>query len=94
MLNFIEIVGAVFFEIWTKNIKNAPKMGVFPHFCDPPRFFFKNRALSLLYPYGALTLCKKLEKNNEQSLRYLKIDGRTETYTDTVWAITWQILMY
>ena len=44
-------------EIWTKNIKNAPKMGVFPHLW-PPRFFLKNRALSLLYPYGALTSCK------------------------------------
>ena len=28
----------------------------------------------LLYPYGALTSCKNLEKNNEQSPRYLKTD--------------------
>ena len=58
------------------NITNAPKMGFSP-ICDPPRFFFRNRALSLLYPYGTLTSCKKLGKSNEQSLRYLKTDGRT-----------------
>ena len=50
----------------------------FSPICDPPRFFFKNRALSLLYPYGALTSCKKVEKNNERYLRYLKTDhGQT-----------------
>ena len=48
----------------------------------PQDFFFKIRALSLLYPYGTLTSCKKLEKTNEWSLRYLKtdhgrMDGRT-----------------
>ena len=64
-----------------KKHQNAPKMGVYP-ICDPPRFFFKNRALSLLYPYGALTSCKKLEKTNERSLRYLKTDTRTDTRTD------------
>ena len=26
--------------------------------CDPIMIFFKNLALSLLYPYGALTSCK------------------------------------
>ena len=41
------------------------KMG-FSHICDPPRFFFKNRALSLSYPYGALTAGKKLEKSLER----------------------------
>ena len=61
-----------------KNIKNTPKVGFFP-ICDSRRFFFKNRALSLLYPYGTLTSCKKLEKTNERSLRYLKTDhGRTD----------------
>ena len=56
-----------------KNIKNVLKMGFSP-FVTP-----KNRALSLLYPYGAKTSCKKLEKTNELSLRYLKTptDGRT-----------------
>ena len=58
-----------------KNIKNqnAPKMGCSLIY-NPPRFFFKNRAMFLLYPYGDLTECKKLEKTNEQSLRYLKTD--------------------
>ena len=50
----------------------------FPPFVTP-KIFFKNRALSLLYPYGALTSYKKLEKTNEQSLRYSKSDyGRTD----------------
>ena len=48
-------------------------MEFFP-ICDPPSFFFKNRALLLLCPYGALTSCKILEKTNEQSLKY---DGWT-----------------
>jgi len=51
-----------------------PQKWGFSPICDPPRFFFKNRALSLLYPYGALTSCKKLEKSLERSLRYLKTD--------------------
>ena len=59
-----------------------PQKWGFSPICDPPRFFFKNRALSLLYPYGALTSCKKLEKTNERSLRYLKTDGRTNGRTD------------
>ena len=50
-------------------------------FCDPSRFFFKNRALSLLYPYDALTKCKNLEKTNEWSLRYLMMDTRTDGHT-------------
>ena len=61
-----------------KNIKNVPKKG-FPPICDP-KIFFKNWALSLLYPYGALTSCKKLEKNNERSLEIFK-DGRTNGRT-------------
>ena len=54
----------------------------FPPISDPPQyFFFKNRALSLLYPYGALTSWKKLENTNEQSLRYSKTDTRTDGHT-------------
>ena len=79
--NFVNIVGAVF-EIWTKNINNGPKIVVFNHLW-PPRISFKNQALSLLYPYGALTSCKKLEKSKKQSLRYLKTDhGLTHQRTD------------
>ena len=58
-----------------------PQNWGFSPICDPPRFFFKNRALSLLYPYGALTSCKKLEKTNEQFPRYLKTDRRTDQQT-------------
>ena len=43
-----------------------------------PQDFFKNRALSLLYPYIVLTSCKKLEKTNRQSLRYLEPEQRTD----------------
>ena len=32
----------------------------------------------MLYPYGALTSCKKLEKTNEWSLRYLETEGPTD----------------
>ena len=39
------------------------------------KILFKSRALSLLYPCGALTSCKVPEKTIEQSLRYLKTDG-------------------
>ena len=45
--------------------------------CDPQIFFSKIGLLSLLYTNGALTLCKKLEKTNEPSLRYLKTDQQT-----------------
>ena len=56
----------------------CPQNGVFPPFVTPQDFLFKNRALSFLYPYGAQTSCKKLEKTNEQSLRYSKTDTRTD----------------
>ena len=56
-----------------------PQKWDFSPICDAPRFFFKNRALSLLYPYGTLTSCKELEKTNERSPRYLKADHRQTT---------------
>ena len=49
-------------------------MGVFPKFLIK---FLENSGSVTLYPYGTLTSCKKLEKTNEQSLRYLKTDQRT-----------------
>ena len=58
-----------------KTSKMPQKWGT-PTFVTP-KIFFKNRALSLLYPYGSLTSCKKLEKTNEQSLSYLKTDTHT-----------------
>ena len=42
--------------------------------------FFKNRALSLLYTYDALTSCQKLETNG-WSLRYGQIDRPTDQQT-------------
>ena len=60
-----------------KKHQKCPQNGVFPPFVTPQDFFFKNRALSLLYPYGALTSCTNLKKTNGQSLRYLKIEQRT-----------------
>ena len=38
---------------------------VFSPICDPKRFFFKNRDLSLLYTYGSLASCIKLEKTTD-----------------------------
>ena len=67
-----------FLRYGQKTSKMPQKWGFSPIY-DPPRFFFKNRALSLLYPYGALTSCKKLEKSLERSLRYLKTDTHTRT---------------
>ena len=40
-----------------KTSKIPPKWGFSP-ICDPQDFFFKNQALSLLYHYGVLTICK------------------------------------
>ena len=46
---------------------------------------FINLALSLVYPYGALTSRKKLEKTNERSPRYLKTDyGPTDQRTRAI----------
>ena len=64
-----------------KKHQKYPQNGGFPPFVTP-KIFSKNRALSLLYPYGALTSCKKLEKTNERSLRYLKTNRPTDKPTD------------
>ena len=44
-----------------KKHQKCPQNGVFPQSLTP-KILFKNPDLSLLYPYGALTSCKKLEK--------------------------------
>ena len=64
-----------------KKHQKCPQNGFFSHLW-PPKIFFKNRALSLLYPCGALTSCKKSEKSLELSLRYLKTDRPTDQRTD------------
>ena len=81
-----------------KKHQKYPKNVFFPHLW-PPRFLFKNRALSLSYPYGALTSCKKLEKTNERSLRYSKTVKRARVITsdqsgsercvDGLWNVSW-----
>ena len=67
-----------------KNHQKCPHKWDFPPICDPPIFFFKNRALSLLYPYGAKTSCKKLERFSEQFPRYLKTNGGTNGPTRAI----------
>ena len=57
-----------------KKHQKCPQNGFFPLFATLQDFFFKNRALSLLYPYSALASCKKLEKTNDRSLRYSQTD--------------------
>ena len=57
--------------------KMPPKWGFSP-ICDPYDFL-KNRALSLLHPYNALTSYKKVEKNNGLSLRYLRRTDNGQT---------------
>ena len=56
-----------------KKHQKCLKNGCFPPFATPKIFFFKNRALSLFYLYGALTSCKKLEKTRK----------KTDTWTHT-----------
>ena len=55
----------------------------FPPFVTP-QSFFKNLALSLSYPYDALTSFKELEKTNKRSPRYLKTNTRTHTWTRAI----------
>ena len=64
-----------------QNTSKIAQKWCFSPICDPPRFFSKNWALSLFYTYGALTSCKKLDKTNERSLRYLKTDTHTHGRT-------------
>ena len=63
-------------EIWAKKIKKCPQNGGFSSLVTP-KIFLENPALSLLYPYGTPTSCKKSEKTNEGSLKYSKTNGRT-----------------
>ena len=56
-----------------KKHQKCPENGGFPPFLTPQVFFQKSGSVTL-YPYGTLTSCKKIEKTNELSLRYLNID--------------------
>ena len=42
-----------------KKHRKYPKNGFFPHLWSP-KIFFQKQALSLLYPYGAITSCNGL----------------------------------
>ena len=58
--NFVKILRAVF-EIWTKNIKNAPKMGVFPHL-RPPKIFFQKSGSVTFVPLWCTNFMQKFRK--------------------------------
>ena len=81
--NFIKILRAVF-EIWTKNIKNAPKMGVFPHL-RPPKIFFQKSGSVTFVPLW----CTNFMQKNRKILRAVseifkdgRTNGRTNGLTD------------
>ena len=52
----------------------------------PRTFFFKNQALSIMYPYGVLTSCKKIKKKlldrfwHIYRLTYRPTDGQTTDF--------------
>ena len=60
MQNYIKIVRAVS-EIWTKNIKNAPKRGFFPHL-RPPTIFFQKSGSVTFVPLWCTNFMQKIRK--------------------------------
>ena len=56
--------------------KKMPQKWGFTPICDPQRFFFRNRALSLLYTYGALTSCKKQSPRHKKTNRPQTTNGQ------------------
>ena len=48
-------------EIWAKNIKNTPKMGVFPHL-RPPKFFFQKSGSVTFVPLWCTNFMQKIRK--------------------------------
>ena len=58
--NFVKILRAVF-EIWTKNIKNAPKMGVFPYL-RPPKIFFQKSGSVTFVPLWCTNFMQKIRE--------------------------------
>ena len=77
--NFVKILGAVF-EIWTKNIKNAPKMGVFPHL-RPLKIFFQKSGSVTFVPLWCSNFMQKSRKILRAVSQIFK-DGRTNERTD------------
>ena len=66
-----------------KNIKNAPKMEVFPHLWLPKILFQKSGSV-IFVPLWWPNLMQKTRKTNKRSLRYLKTDGHTDGRTTEV----------
>ena len=77
--NFVKILRAVF-EIWTKNIKNAPKMGVFPHL-RPPKIFFQKSGSVTFVPLWCTNFMQKIRKILRAVSEIFK-DGRTNGRTN------------
>ena len=77
--NFVKILRAVF-EIWTKNIKNAPKMGVFPHL-RPPKIFFQKSGSVTFVPLWCTNFMQKIRKILRAVSEIFK-DGLLRTTTD------------
>ena len=70
-----------------------PLKWVFSPICDVPRFLIKNQALSLLYPYGALTSCKKLKKIDKKLFQAsLKTNRPAERQIDRQMWLLWTSL--
>ena len=73
--NDVKILRAVF-EIWTKNIKNAPKMGVFPHL-RPPKIFFQKSGSVTFVPLWCTNFMQKIRQILRAVSEIFK-DGRTD----------------
>ena len=70
----IDILGdSGYAATWTKNIKNAPKVGFYP-ISDQQDFFFKDRAQVTFVPLWRPNFLHKIEKTNGESLKHLKRD--------------------
>ena len=78
--NFVKILRAVF-EIWTKNIKNAPKMGVFPHL-RPPKIFFQKSGSVTFVPLWCTNFMQKIRKILRAVSEIFKDGLRTNGLTD------------
>ena len=76
--NFVKILKAVF-EIWTKNIKNAPKMGVFPHL-RPPKIFFQKSGSVTFVPLWCTNFMQKIKKILRAVSEIFKDGLRTTDY--------------
>ena len=64
-----------------KKHEKCPQNVYFPQFVTP-KIFFKNRALSLLFDYEALSSCKKLQNYKKWTVSEISKDGLTEGLKD------------